>query len=190
MQHVYLIDFENVAKKGLIGIEQLDSDDLVYIFYSNPRGNITEGLREELFNCRAKLIHKKVNAKSPNALDFQLSVEVGRLIEKGGVTRISIISDDRGYEAVVAYAGAVNPSITIDQQPVITEARKGEVRGYTAEEIKNRQNPLKLGQTLVDYDRNRQFDREMRKIPAIIEIIQFRSFFYPSNHEFLALPIY
>lgn len=29
MHHVYLIDFENVAKKGLIGIDNLDTSDLV-----------------------------------------------------------------------------------------------------------------------------------------------------------------
>lgn len=97
-------------------------------------------------------------------------MEVGRLLEKREADRINIISEDKGYEAVVEYAAKINPSLIIDQQPFLSEARRMEERGFTAEEIKNRQGPLKLGQTFVDFDRNRQFDREMRKqVPDVTE---------------------
>ena len=33
--NIYLIDFENVGETSLNGIEDLNSDDKVYIFYSN-----------------------------------------------------------------------------------------------------------------------------------------------------------
>ena len=115
MCHAYMVDFENVAKKGLIGIDQLNSDDMVYIFYSNSKSNITTGLRDDMLSCRARIIHNKVSTKTPNALDFQLSTEIGRLVENGTVNRISIISEDRGYEAVVDYVCKVSNLVIIDQ---------------------------------------------------------------------------
>lgn len=167
MFHVYLVDFENVAKKGLIGIDELDQEDLVYVFYSNSKSNITAGLRDDMFACKAQNIHQKVITKSPNALDFQLSMEAGRLLETDTVKRISIISEDRGYEAVVEYAARVKPSIVVDQQPFILEAKRME--GCTAEEIRRKQEPQKLGRTFMEADRRKQFDKEIRKAVPDIE---------------------
>ena len=63
MCHAYMVDFENVARKGLIGIGLLNSDDMVYIFYSNSKSNINSGLRENMLSCKARIVHQKVTTK-------------------------------------------------------------------------------------------------------------------------------
>ena len=164
MRHAYMVDFENVARKGLIGIALLSSDDLVYIFYSNSKSNITIGLRDDMLSCKARIVHQKVATKTPNALDFQLSTEIGRLVEKADISRISIISEDRGYEAVVDYVRKVTPSVIIDQQPFIMAAKQLEDEGLSTEEILRRQEPQKLGRTFMELDRSKQFEKEIRKL--------------------------
>ena len=169
MCHAYMVDFENVARKGLIGIGLLNSDDLVYIFYSNSKSNINSGLRENMLSCKARIVHQKVTTKTPNALDFQLSTEIGRLVEKGTISRISIISEDRGYEAVVDYVRKVTPSVIIDQQPFIMAAKQMEEEGITTAEILRRQKPQKLGMTFMELDRSKQFEKEIRKLVPDVE---------------------
>ncbi|MDE5791996.1 MAG: hypothetical protein K2H66_00555, partial [Oscillospiraceae bacterium] len=80
---VYLIDYENVYVDGLQGIENLTTQDSVYIFYTQNRCNLTFQLYEKLITCQASIYLREVSfsLKSgdpiKNALDMQLIMFTG-----------------------------------------------------------------------------------------------------------------
>ena len=104
---VYLIDYENVqAGSPLCGIDNLTSDDEVFLFYSDAANKIKE-YYWDLFNnsiCRTHLV--KLMNTGHNALDFYISVQVGICIG-ARKNRIAIISNDKGFRAAVEYSGIV-----------------------------------------------------------------------------------
>ncbi|MBR1393759.1 MAG: hypothetical protein IJ561_08015 [Ruminococcus sp.] len=94
----YLIDFENVKSKGLVGIEQLGEDDKVIIFYSENSDTISFEMHCKVMTSRADIEYLKVRVGGKNALDFQLSTLLGYLLAKGSYTHIFIISGDKGFD--------------------------------------------------------------------------------------------
>ena len=58
--------------------------------------------------------------------------------------------------------------ITNIEQLFILEAKRLEDEGYTAEELRHRQEPQKLGKAFTEVDLRKQFDKEIRKqVPDI-----------------------
>lgn len=97
---VILVDYENVwAANGLKGVEYLNTNDTLYIFYSQCCGKIRAEYMDaiEKSGCEFK-IYKLKNA-GKNALDFYIASECGVLIQSGE-TQIAIISNDKGFSAV------------------------------------------------------------------------------------------
>ena len=94
----YLIDFENVKSKGLVGIEQLGEDDKVIIFYSENSDTISFEMHCKVMTSRADIEYLKVRVGGKNALDFQLSTLLGYLLAKGSYSHIFIISGDKGFD--------------------------------------------------------------------------------------------
>lgn len=98
-----LIDYENVgAKNGLDGVEFLNSNDKMFIFYSNAYEKIrAEYIRTiEKSGCEFR-IHKLLNARN-NALDFYIATECGVLF-RDGETQIAIISNDKGFASIIDF---------------------------------------------------------------------------------------
>jgi len=100
---VYLVDYENVYIEGLQGIERLNEEDSVYIFYTQNRCGLTFGLYQQLISCKAE-IHLNEVAMSlknhepvKNALDIQLMMFVGYVIGKKKSDKIYIISKDNDF---------------------------------------------------------------------------------------------
>lgn len=95
---IYLVDFENVKSKGLTGIDSLDENDTVVIFYSENSDTISFEMHQKVLTSKANVQYLKVNVGGKNALDFQLSTLLGYLVANGKYSDIFIISNDRGFD--------------------------------------------------------------------------------------------
>ena len=99
---VIVVDFENVHEQGLRGIDMLNQDDKLDIFYSKTcdyiRGDEYE--RIEATNCEFRAIRLLQCGK--DFLDKYIATAVGEWY-KSGEKEIAIISKDKGYQAILDY---------------------------------------------------------------------------------------
>ena len=94
----FLVAFENVKSKGLVGIDQLGSDDHVVIFYSENSDTISFEMHCSVMRAAASVEYMKVNVGGKNALDFQLSTLLGYMVAQQNNSHIFIISNDKGFD--------------------------------------------------------------------------------------------
>lgn len=99
----YLVDYENVHEAGLSGLNKLDSNAEVHIFYSKNADKLNFDLLNKILETKATVITTKVVAKSKNALDFQLSFFAGELAAKYPNCEIDIVSQDQGYDCLCSF---------------------------------------------------------------------------------------
>ena len=95
----FLIDYENVyGSNGLDGIEYLEQNDILYIFYGQTCPKIKQKYVNFLtkIGCEFKAFELKKTGK--NALDFCIVSECGALVQRGE-NQIAIVSKDQGYVA-------------------------------------------------------------------------------------------
>jgi len=98
----YFVDFENVHNEGLDGIEQLDENSQVIIFYSKKANTIMIDQALNVFSSKADVSFVKIDNGTPNALDFQLTTMLIATISHD--REYVIVSADTGYEAVIKMA--------------------------------------------------------------------------------------
>lgn len=128
----YLVDYENVKKDGLKGLEELTEQDTVYIFYSEKADTITFELHWKLNEARAHIEYQRVEVGTPNALDFQLATWLGNLIGGSGKQgdEYFLVTRDSGYNCLCDYwtrreiSVSMLPSLVWPQneKPMIKEA--------------------------------------------------------------------
>lgn len=114
---IFLVDTENVGWAGLTGANKLDSDDIIYILMGtgvNSR-SVKGDLVVDLLKSKAQYVIEETNHAGKNYLDFQLSLIVGRLIERYNDAEFIIISKDQGYKAVTDYLEKNNRKGSIAQ---------------------------------------------------------------------------
>lgn len=100
----FLVDYENLPLTGgLAGVEYLNENDTLYIFYSSACTNIRNMHIKaiEKSNCRLKTY--RLPAPGKNATDFCIATECG-IACKSGEKYIAIISHDKGFQAIRNYA--------------------------------------------------------------------------------------
>ena len=96
----YLIDYENVNRSGLDGIEMLRKNDTVIIFYSKHADTLSFQLHEKLNDTKADITYFDVDTVGKNALDFQLASYIGYIVGKYEGSTCYIISHDAGFANV------------------------------------------------------------------------------------------
>ncbi|WP_022765274.1 PIN domain-containing protein [Butyrivibrio sp. XPD2006] len=127
----FFIDFENVHKSGLEGIETLSRFDRVFLFYSDAAESIDI---DQIVSCKARIKFVKAVNGQPNALDFQLVGFLFRKLRRG--RKYFIISKDKGYTSIMGLAKEYGAMIEMYES--IKEAKEDEVKKYTPKEkIKN-----------------------------------------------------
>ena len=99
---VYFVDSENVNEKWIEALTDIKKSDEIIVFY-------TEKSTHASYENISKIADGDVNLNwvkcftGTNALDFQLSTELGYRIAKGERNTFVIISNDKGYDAIVNY---------------------------------------------------------------------------------------
>lgn len=114
---IFLVDTENVGWAGLTGANKLDSDDIIYILMGtgvNSR-SVKGDLVVDLLKSKAQYVIEETKHEGKNYLDFQLSLIIGRLIERYNDAEFIIISKDQGYKAVTDYLEKNNRKGSIAQ---------------------------------------------------------------------------
>ena len=97
----FLVDYENVCTEGIKDFEGVKDGDIMIIFYSENRQNITLDILNRIMSLNLKYSSFKVKVGTKNALDFQLTSYLGFLIGQYGIeTNYYIVSRDKGFEAV------------------------------------------------------------------------------------------
>lgn len=95
-----LVDYENVCSTdGLKGVEYLNENDTLIIFYSQCCEKIRAEYIELIERSKCEFKIYKLARTGKNALDFYIAVECG-ILSSSSETQISIISKDKGFSAV------------------------------------------------------------------------------------------
>ncbi len=100
---IYLIDYENVHEKGLTGIEQLKSTDVLCLLYSDAAQSLTIDTMQLLTKSGAEVQYFKCLGSGKNYLDFQLSTVLGLMAGSRGDNEFVIISGDKGFQSLVDF---------------------------------------------------------------------------------------
>lgn len=98
-----LVDYENVSTtNGLKGVEYLNENDTLIIFYSQCCEKIRAEYIEQIEASQCEFKAYKLARSGKNALDFYIAAECG-ILGSRGEKQISIISKDKGFNAVVDF---------------------------------------------------------------------------------------
>lgn len=98
-----ILDYENIGSLGLNGIDKLTSKDIVCLFYSEKAHTIDLEAIEMFKNTKATIKYIKVKKTAPNYADFQIATLTGIILGKNSEEKVAIISNDKGYVAVIDY---------------------------------------------------------------------------------------
>lgn len=140
---IFLVDTENVGWAGLTGASKLDNTDIIYILLGkgvNSRA-VKGDIVVDLLKSKAQYVIEETNHTGKNYLDFQLSLIVGRLLERHEDAEFIIISKDQGYKAVTDYLEKNNRKGSIAQT----------IGEYLSPKPKPKSKPQKKELSLEDY---------------------------------------
>lgn len=136
--HYYLMDLENVGIKALRGIDLLEKDAEVVIFISNTAHIATTELQEDILRSSASVRTFFCGASCKNGMDFEIAAYFGEIIKRAGTKRISIISNDKGYQALMDYGMRVRKTVCVYPAPAIMEAYAAAMEDYAYKEYEMR----------------------------------------------------
>lgn len=139
---IYLIDYENTGVKGLHGIEKLQEDDLIVVFYGPKTGAVPFDDHVRISSAVSHVEYIKTNKTAKNYLDFQLTTYLGYLIAHTGIKEYCVVSKDGGYDSVIDFWKARGMSIvrreTISiEKPVKQAGRRTKKTVQTKDENEN-----------------------------------------------------
>ena len=129
----YFVDYENVGSDGLSGINTLDENNTVYIFYSRNADKITFEIHMQLNETKASVTYYKIDAGHKNALDFQLSSYMGYVIHQDTEAEYYVVSKDNGFNALLSFWEKFNVKLSVIrsicpvQQDIIDPALPNEI---------------------------------------------------------------
>jgi len=102
----YYVDYENVHNGGMKGIEEVGSNDLVYVFYSAVANTMTMETIKKLLQSSCAIEFIETSNGTVNSLDFQLITLLYATIDSDDYHYI--ISNDKGYDASISMAKRIN----------------------------------------------------------------------------------
>lgn len=98
-----LVDYENVSTNdGLKGVEYLNKNDTLIIFYSQCCEKIRAEYIEIIEQSQCEFKTYKLARTGKNALDFYIATECG-FLSASGAKQICIISHDKGFSAIADF---------------------------------------------------------------------------------------
>ena len=132
--HYYLIDFENVGITGLTGLYLPGEDSEIRVFLSDAAHQANEEVMQDAISSNAVIDTFYCSVSGKNSMDFQIAAYAWALLERTDTTRISIISADQGYMAVIDYGRKVRKNVPIYLARNILEAYAAYQAGFAKKE--------------------------------------------------------
>ncbi len=108
---IYLVDYENVNADSFMGLEQLEDDDIVVVFYSERCNKLPFSLHNRIIASKKQIEYMEAQNGSKNSLDFQLATYLGYLVAKNKECGYVIVSCDSGFNALINFWKKENVSI-------------------------------------------------------------------------------
>lgn len=105
---IFYVDYENVHNEGMDGIDYLNEQDIMYIFYSQAAPNIKKYYLQVVNSNNINVELRKLKNIHKNGIDFYIASQLGADTERYN-DDFSIISNDKGYEAVREYWTNASP---------------------------------------------------------------------------------
>ena len=109
---IYLVDYENVNYTGIEGIQELEAEDFVYIFYNEQIKTMPFSVGVDLAKAKARTEFISIKKTGKNYLDFQLATLLGYFIGKNEGVKAVIISNDTGFDSVVDFWKSKNSDVS------------------------------------------------------------------------------
>lgn len=102
MSKKYFVDSENVGDSWIDLLDTASEEDEILVFYTEKSPNMKYNDLIKLKQAPREVTFMECCAGN-DALDFQLSTELGYQVHDIGDTEFIIVSNDTGYDAVVTY---------------------------------------------------------------------------------------
>ncbi|MDO4617840.1 MAG: PIN domain-containing protein, partial [Lachnospiraceae bacterium] len=119
MKYHYLIDYENVHEEGLTGLNTIEDDAVIHIFYSDRARKLDLDSFREGQILQIEALKVPVGKQS---LDMQLVSYMGYLMgrERGEGNKYIIISKDNGYlNSIPFWSQIMRDGTTVEVRPQI-----------------------------------------------------------------------
>ncbi len=129
MKYHYLIDYENVHEEGLTGLNTIEDDAVIHIFYSDRARKLDLDSFREGQILQIEALKVPVGKQS---LDMQLVSYMGYLMgrEKGEGNKYIIISKDNGYlNSIPFWRQIMKDGTTVEVRPQIRPKDTEETKG-------------------------------------------------------------
>lgn len=122
---IYFVDFENVRKHGLEGIETLKSTDKVILFHYVGEGNVKYDILSELSKSKAFTQIQRIEKHDKNAMDFEIVAMLGYMLKANGTNvEYKIVSNDKGYLAAIECLKNIEPKANIELVSKIAKTKE------------------------------------------------------------------
>lgn len=129
-RRMFFIDGENNVKQLLVGLESLNSNDIIVVF---RRENFPKDCKARLESCPARIEWIDcVNPRTKNSMDFQIVSEFAIRLATSSFNHGYIVSHDKGYLAAVNYLAKAPQGRRhiLALVPNISEAIAGNISSY------------------------------------------------------------
>lgn len=114
MQRTFLIDLENINHRFIPGMESLNSNDKVILFYSEQE-QLTMDILSALANTKAAVERRLCKQHTKNAMDFQICSYLGILVDRNHENcEYYIVSLDKGYTAAVEMVKDIYRDVNVE----------------------------------------------------------------------------
>ena len=101
---LFLVDFENVPG---VDLSKIASDCKVIVFTGVNQKSIPVELVTATQQFGDRLQWRRLDASGPNALDFFIACELGRIQASGTDTICTVLSNDKGFDPLLRYLNSV-----------------------------------------------------------------------------------
>jgi hypothetical protein len=105
MSCLIVVDYENSVK---FEPEQVPDDARVLVFLGKNQSSIPVDLVQRAQPLGERVEWLEVGFSGPNAADFVLAYELGRRLTQKSITKIIILSRDKGFDALAKYISKKN----------------------------------------------------------------------------------
>ncbi|WP_237718207.1 PIN domain-containing protein [Cupriavidus sp. BIS7] len=98
-----MVDFENVQA---VDLDRLGDAARLTVFAGESQKKVPIGLAMGLHALGEKARWVRASGGGPNALDFHIAFELGRMVEAGERGPVIVLSRDKGFDPLLAWLGA------------------------------------------------------------------------------------
>lgn len=109
----YLVDYDNTGYSGLNGIEELDNESVVTIFYSKKAQSIPIQFFQKFLECKANVKFYPIENEDKNIINFQISAYLGYVLGDDKTADCCIVSNDNKLEFLQNFGNTKDIEIKI-----------------------------------------------------------------------------